>query len=445
MIVRPKLELTRKGQKLVFLSLLALIFSGTTWRSEIVALSTLLFTTLMIEIFRVYRGGSRCSVEVSLREFKRRVVVGSTADVKVVFKVRNGKGLLFINDEVSEAFKIVSGRNSWMSSVRGDVEGEISYVIKPSFRGRHWVGPLKAHFEGPLKICILHVPVLGDYKHTVEAVPVFYTYTVKPVSSTKRIAAPPGGHPVRVEGSGVEFLHLRPYNPGDEYRKIAWKAMAKRPDRKPIVKVVQSEIQLNVLIVVDASESTLLGWDGVRVIDDIVECAGAILTTAYRLGDRVGILILTDKSFYVPPSRRRDMITLAIKRLETAWPSRGSLNLAYVLDTISRTLSKRTLIILISPLEVREEEVERIALGAKSLGHLLAVLIPETTSYARREVGGEGIGRIYSQLVRSEKERLRRIVLRTLISGAITVDFFNHENFVEKALEMYYALRGMTF
>lgn len=445
MIVKPKLQLTSKGQKLILLSIIALIFSGVTWRSEIAAFTTFLFSIILIELYRVYVNGYKCKIEVLERSFKRRVVVGSTAEVRVVFNVKGGKGLLIIDDNVSKAFRVVSGEKKWEGYVNGGLQSVISYVLKPTFRGKHRLGPLTAYYEGPLKTCRLYIPVLKDYQAIIEAVPIFYTYSVRPVSSSKRIAAPPGGHPIRVEGSGTEFIHLRPYAPGDEYRKIAWKAMAKRPNRQPIVKVVQSEIQLNVLVVVDASESTLLGWGGKRIIDDIVECAGAILVTAYRLGDRVGVLILSDRSFYVPPSRRRDMISLAIKNLETTWPSRGSISLNYALDTISRTLSKRTLVILISPLEVREQELERVALGLKSLGHLLAVLIPETTSYARKSVEGKGISEIYSQLISSEKERIKNAILKSLISGAIAVETFTHEDSVEKTLKMYYALRGVTF
>ena len=77
-----------------------------------------------------------------------------------------------------------------------------------------------------------------------------------------------------LRGLGMEFKEHRPYSHGDELRFVDWKILART--MQPYVKVFEQERNLEILLVVDASLSMLLGFKGVSklqaVIDIFPEC-----------------------------------------------------------------------------------------------------------------------------------------------------------------------------
>ena len=59
-----------------------------------------------------------------------------------------------------------------------------------------------------------------------------------------------GARAVRVAGASTEFERLREYLPDDEYRRINWKATARRG--KPIVNQFEAERSQNLVLMIDA-------------------------------------------------------------------------------------------------------------------------------------------------------------------------------------------------
>jgi len=438
-----KLEFTSRGWILIVTGVLLYLLSLMMWRIEIIAYSTLLLSLLVTDIAYLLRCGMKCYVSLLECKIPRRVIVNSVGNVNLKLKVVGGNGILHIKHNVRYPLRITNGNNDIVVFKRGeDLNLKLNYDFKPYCRGEHKVGPLLAYFESPFRTLRLNVPVRGVKSEVVvDVVPQFYTIPVKPVSTGRRIIAPPGGHPIRREGSGVEFLHIRPYSIGDDYKRIAWKATAKNPRLEPLMKAVQSEVQLNVIVVVDACEPTLLGYDDVRILDDIVEAAGALLITAYKLGDRIGLLVLGGKRLFIPLSRRDDLLIVALKELETLWATFGTTDLYDIVYVIGRRVSKRSVILIFSTLSGGLKAVQNLIVGLRRLGHIPIILLPETIRYSPKPLDGEGFKRVHEAVIAYEQYRIRGLI-KTILANGGSIELFNHQNAVEKALQAYYSVRG---
>jgi uncharacterized protein (DUF58 family) len=114
-----------------------------------------------------------------------------------------------------------------------------------------------------------------------------------------------GIHAGRERGAGVEFSEYRAYAPGDEWRRVDWKLMA-RADRY-YVREAERDSHVAVWLVLDATASMLEPSRGVEGLDKLntarllLGCVGAI---AQRQGDAFGLLICQgERALFTPAAR----------------------------------------------------------------------------------------------------------------------------------------------
>lgn len=114
-----------------------------------------------------------------------------------------------------------------------------------------------------------------------------------------------GIHAGRERGAGVEFSEYRAYAPGDEWRRVDWKLMA-RADRY-YVREAERDSHVAAWLVLDASASMaepsrdVEGIDKLAYARTILACIAAI---AQRQGDAFGLLVLGEgRAQFTPASR----------------------------------------------------------------------------------------------------------------------------------------------
>jgi uncharacterized protein (DUF58 family) len=114
-----------------------------------------------------------------------------------------------------------------------------------------------------------------------------------------------GIHAGRERGAGVEFSEYRAYAPGDEWRRVDWKLMA-RADRY-YVREAERDSHVAVWLVLDATASMLepsrsiAGLDKLNTARLLLGCVGAI---AQRQGVAFGLLVcLGERAHFTPAAR----------------------------------------------------------------------------------------------------------------------------------------------
>lgn len=105
-----------------------------------------------------------------------------------------------------------------------------------------------------------------------------------------------GQHGSRQLGSGLEFVQYRPYQAGDDPKRIDWKLYA-RTDRL-YAREAERESPLTVWLLLDASASMQQAdperpaWTRIAAASVLAAC---VLDVALRQGDRFGLVALSDR------------------------------------------------------------------------------------------------------------------------------------------------------
>ena len=164
-----------------------------------------------------------------------------------------------------------------------------------------------------------------------------------------------GIHRSRSKGFSVEFEEHREYSPGDEIRRIDWKALGKF-DRY-FIKETEDETNLRAYLLLDSSASMDYASNGITKFD-----YGCILTAslAYLIlqqQDAAGLVTFSNRvDSFIPPRAKRGYLMEILHALEERRPS-GETNVGKILEEIAGKMRRRGLVILISDLLDEPEEI----------------------------------------------------------------------------------------
>ena len=157
-----------------------------------------------------------------------------------------------------------------------------------------------------------------------------------------------GRHASPHRGSSIEFAEYRKYVPGDDLRRLDWRAYG-RSDRF-YVKEFEADTNLRCCFVLDTSGSMGFGSTGITKLAYARQIAATLSYLAGQQGDAVGLACVAGGIVQnVPPRRNPAHLRVVFDLLEQAQPQ-GETQLAAVLHELSETIQQRALIVIISDL-----------------------------------------------------------------------------------------------
>lgn len=174
-------------------------------------------------------------------------------------------------------------------------EGEVSasgrlrvkVKVKTPRVGQHGLHGLALEVHGASGL--FEVPLTFANPYGVEVLPrPFATYLTQPRGGRSHLTAP-SGRPGRTRGEGSDLRELREHQPGDPFRRIAWKASAKRGSL--LVRDFEREERDVVWVALDASVELWAGPLGRAPLDIAIDECAAVLTRHLGRGDRVGLVV----------------------------------------------------------------------------------------------------------------------------------------------------------
>ncbi|HEX2746590.1 MAG TPA: DUF58 domain-containing protein [Verrucomicrobiales bacterium] len=178
------------------------------------------------------------------------------------------------------------------------------------------------------------------------------------------------------KGRGMDFDEVREYQPGDEVRRIDWNVTARTG--VPHIKKYIEEREMTVMVLVDASASSVTGSVELSKRELAAELAAVLAFSAIRNNDKVGALLFTDGAEkYIRPGKGRLHVLRLISEVLTYSPASRGTNLTKALHHINRALNRRAVIFVIS--DFMDRGYER-ALKVTSRKHdLIAIPIVDPT------------------------------------------------------------------
>ncbi len=194
-----------------------------------------------------------------------------------------------------------------------------------------------------------------------------------------------GRHPSPHRGSSVEFAEYRKYVPGDDLRRLDWRAYG-RSDRF-FVKEYEADTNLRLCLVLDTSGSMDFGSRGVSKIEYARRLAAALGHMALQQGDAVGLSCVAGGLVRnVPPKRNPAHLMALYDVLEQARP-RGETGLAPALHELAETVRQRALVVILSDLFVEADLLRGCFQHLRFRKHDVAVfhlLDPQELAFAFR-------------------------------------------------------------
>jgi uncharacterized protein (DUF58 family) len=225
-------------------------------------------------------------------------------------------------------------------------------------------------------------------------------------------------------GVGSELWQVRPYQPGDDVRRIEWNVTARTGE--PHVRIELAERVLVTWLVLDASASMAFGTGERRKADVAEGVAVAVGYAATRRGNRLGTVVFGDQTAAERPRQGRAAM-LDTLRLLRELPAAGAGSLREALELTDRIARQRALVIVVSdfrgpldwrpPLlrlsgrhkvlavEVRDPREQELA----DVGELRLV-DPETGRQLRVDTRDRGLRERFATAAAAERRELVRLL-----------------------------------
>jgi uncharacterized protein (DUF58 family) len=157
-----------------------------------------------------------------------------------------------------------------------------------------------------------------------------------------------GSHRTAFRGFGTDFLDLREYEPGDDFRHIDWNVTARMDT--PFVRQYAEDRELTAWLLLDRSPS--MGFGPIDRPKELVLCE--LATTFARLltrgGNRVGAILFDNEiEETLPPRSTRNQVLALTRNLMRPARSNGAItDLTGLLETAQGVIRRRSLVVLIS-------------------------------------------------------------------------------------------------
>jgi uncharacterized protein (DUF58 family) len=197
----------------------------------------------------------------------------------------------------------------------------------------------------------------------------------------------PGEHRARELGSGLDLAQIRPYEPGDDVRRIDWNVTARTS--VPHVRVHIPERAVTAWLVLDVSPSMAFGTADRRKADVAEGVAIALGHLATQRGNRLGLVTFggsRDRRL-TPMAGRRGMLGLLLAtRTDADDAAVGATNPAEALRLVTRTTPRGALVAVVSDFRGPRDWRDALA-EAAARHHVIAVEIRDPREGELPDVG----------------------------------------------------------
>jgi uncharacterized protein (DUF58 family) len=234
------------------------------------------------------------------RRSPRRMPLGGSAEVNITIRNESRRpARLALTEDVAAPLVRVGAE---VLTVEVPERGEVTlgYQIRAERRGEVLLGDTHLRLLGPLGLARV-------VRRQRRSDPVLIQPGVAEVRRLRMLAhhhrlRDAGVRNVRLRGEAGAFESLREYVPGDDPRTVDWKATARSP--AVMVRQYEAERSQSVLIAVDAGRLMTERLGDRERMDHALSAALLLADVAGHSGDRVGVLIFSDRIHqYLPPAR----------------------------------------------------------------------------------------------------------------------------------------------
>ncbi len=299
---------------------------------------------------------------------------------------------------------------------------DFRYHVRPPRRGDYRFGDLNLRWWGVLGLTVRQVRYAAAAE--VKVYPNLFDLRKYELLVRRGKLTEMGLRHTRQLGAGTQFERLREYQPDDEFRKIDWKATARRG--KPISREFETERSQNIMALLDLGRMMRSRVGDMAKLDYAVNAALMLSFVASSRGDRVGLLTFADGvKHYLAPRSGRGQFYRMLGTLYAVEAQPVESDYARALAYLGTKQKKRSLVVIFTDLSsgpaVKSLFAQVARLRPRHLPLLVAISDPDvvelSNQYPRDSAG------VYERMVAEQSLDRRALALESLRQhGAMTLD-----------------------
>ncbi len=214
-----------------------------------------------------------------------RSVRGGTIEIEAEVRNRDSRAARYVKLRAIASSQLDVKLDPPAGEVAANGKLRVKVTVRTPRVGQHGVHGLALEVHGAPGL--FEVPLTFANPYGIEVVPrPLATFAMVPRGGRSRLTAAVG-RPGRARGDGNDLRELREHQPGDPFRRIAWKASARRG--MLLVRDFEREERDVVWIVLDCSVELWAGPVGRAPLDHMIDEAAAVAQRHLGRGDRVGL------------------------------------------------------------------------------------------------------------------------------------------------------------
>ena len=234
------------------------------------------------------------------------------------------------------------------------------------------------------------------------------------------VRALPGQRRARPPGAATAPASLRDYLPGDDVRRVNWKATARRD--RPVTTELEAERGQQVVAAVDCGRLMTAPAGHLTKLDHAINAALLLAWVAQWQGDRVGLMTFADQvEAFLPPRRGLRQVHHVNEVLYRVQASYTEPEFGEAFGYLAREVHGRSLVVVLS--DVLDAEASRdlvahaLRLAARHLVLVVAMSDPELLAALRRSPSAAG--EVYEWAAAAELLAARRQAFEILQRGGV--------------------------
>jgi uncharacterized protein (DUF58 family) len=416
------MQLTYRGLGLLLLTapLLAIAFFAP-W---VIWLALIWFVLALALLLADWRLTPPASAWVLARTHDDRLSLATQNPIRVSVRLRPGGRPLqvWLRDEPPVSFGMAESERILTNTVAPGQVQHFVYAVRPPRRGDYHFGNLHLRWRSLLGFLRRQATFLAA--EPVKVYPNLVDVKKYDLLLRKNRLWEIGLRNTRIFGSGTEFERLRDYLPDDEYRRINWKATARRG--KPISVEYETERSQNIMALLDVGRMMRSPVGDVAKLDYAINAVLLLAFVAAQKGDKLGLLAFSDTvQTWLAPRGGKGQFHRMLEQLYAVEGQPVEPNYQTAFSYFAAKQSKRSLVLVFTDLTGSVSTETLVAqmsrLRDRHLPLLVTVRDPTVQRLAHQAIADSSS--LYQRTVAEQLLEERRLTLERLQQrGVLTLD-----------------------
>ncbi len=342
-----------------------------------ILLGTMLIFSVVISFPLFATGADYKSIKIVRRVAKEKAFAGDYLLIEVLVKNKSFNQIpqLEIYDAYPEVFDLVLGENFLVTQLAGKQSIVFAYIVRLPIRGKFLIGPTKVIIHDRQGFFSTEA-ILAELTELT----VYPSYEdikkLEMLGSKRQLGVLFGAHKTRIKGSGTDFFGIRTYQPGDPMKFIHWPSVAKSGGEKMLVREFESEQNIRVILMVDASSSMGAGLPRNTKLEYSIRSAVLMAYLAQEKKDTVGLFVFDkEPRTWMEPKSSQSFMFQFLEALANINPQ-NSPDVLGATEYLVPRLNKASYIVLFTDLEYPSEDLLESMKKLRAHKHRVTIISP---------------------------------------------------------------------